>query len=211
MTSPFVKAAGATLGTVVAIGGVTLAVSNVTMIGIRAVVKQRQVLHDPFDLHFIRPLLTASAFGSRGTLLFSIVRPYRHANVTALQQKKCCGVQKKVAVTCKPCGGRKYQKCSVCSGTQMLRLARLAYFTVPQSNFRGLLLRVVLSMPQKISVSLSFGGPSKPFVSQMMPNNLLQLLRLTGSSCCISAATPDNDPATGPCFPSLLHAPLQHP
>lgn len=43
LKSPLARAAGATLGTFVAIGGATIAISNVTMFGIRAVVKHRKV------------------------------------------------------------------------------------------------------------------------------------------------------------------------
>ena len=43
MRSPLLRAAGATLGTLLTIGGITLGVSNVAMIAVRAGVKQRKV------------------------------------------------------------------------------------------------------------------------------------------------------------------------
>ena len=43
MRSPLFRAAGATLGTMFTIGGITLGVSNVAMIAIRAGVRHRKV------------------------------------------------------------------------------------------------------------------------------------------------------------------------
>ena len=103
MRNPLIRAAAATAGTFVILGGITMGVSTVTMGVVRTVLKRQKVTHEAYLTSLTACPCTAAGVNKEGVVLS----------------------QRKVAVECKPCRGQKYLLCTACTGMHVLHLLNL--------------------------------------------------------------------------------------